>query len=333
VTSRDVSSFESMILLFGSGRSGTTFLAKLLDSSPRIFYRHEPDAKIIDPRIPYLPKTDEYDNLKKICREFVSLLLNQNDARSVGGVPLFNKEYRSALENVLYRLSFFIAKGASRIGLDMAVPIYVRSTQRPTALIKSVNSVCRAPVIASALPDARILHLVRHPGAIAASRLRGAKEGKMQTNVYLESVCGMPESSLYPYTLSELESRSFAQQTAYTWMVTNDKVYRELKGNKNYRLIVYEDMCRNFRERSNEIFDFAGVPLSRQSTGFMNKLMSGGGNNSEYFSVVRNVSDNIDKWVDFYSQGEVQKINEIILNSEVGRCVLQNYGEQASGCQ
>ena len=34
---------EEIILIAGTGRSGSTWLGKLFDSSPRVFYKHEPD--------------------------------------------------------------------------------------------------------------------------------------------------------------------------------------------------------------------------------------------------------------------------------------------------
>jgi len=48
-----------MILILGSGRSGTTFLAKLFDSHPEVIYRHEPDSIIISKNIPFQPKFDD----------------------------------------------------------------------------------------------------------------------------------------------------------------------------------------------------------------------------------------------------------------------------------
>ena len=38
------------ILILGAPRSGTTWLAKIIDSHPDVLYRHEPDAAIPGPR-------------------------------------------------------------------------------------------------------------------------------------------------------------------------------------------------------------------------------------------------------------------------------------------
>jgi hypothetical protein len=36
---------NGLLLLFGMPRSGTTWLAKIIDSHPDIIYRHEPDSR------------------------------------------------------------------------------------------------------------------------------------------------------------------------------------------------------------------------------------------------------------------------------------------------
>jgi len=47
---RELGLADRAILVSGSPRSGTTWLAKLLDSHPDVLYRHEPDE--VSPPIP-----------------------------------------------------------------------------------------------------------------------------------------------------------------------------------------------------------------------------------------------------------------------------------------
>ena len=39
--------FGSRVMLVGSPRSGTTWMAKIIDSHPQVLYRHEPDSTLV----------------------------------------------------------------------------------------------------------------------------------------------------------------------------------------------------------------------------------------------------------------------------------------------
>ena len=53
--------FPEMIVIFGSPRSGTTWLGKLFDSHPDVFYLHEPDSILVDREIPFQVNEDELE--------------------------------------------------------------------------------------------------------------------------------------------------------------------------------------------------------------------------------------------------------------------------------
>lgn len=45
------------VLIAGVGRSGTSWLGKILDSSPHVFYKPQPDDVLYYPGSPTLPPT------------------------------------------------------------------------------------------------------------------------------------------------------------------------------------------------------------------------------------------------------------------------------------
>ena len=47
------------VFIVGTARSGTTFLAKLLDSHPDVLYRHEPDSVLVNTEIPFLQRRED----------------------------------------------------------------------------------------------------------------------------------------------------------------------------------------------------------------------------------------------------------------------------------
>src|SRR5690348_2541774 len=73
---------ESVILVVGSPRSGTTWLAKIIDSHPDVLYRHEPDD--------FVPAGHK-DALTEL-----QLWLRERRLRAAAKRPRFRKSWRSA---------------------------------------------------------------------------------------------------------------------------------------------------------------------------------------------------------------------------------------------
>ncbi len=67
-----------IIFIIGFGRSGTTFLAKLLDSHPDVLYRHEPDSVLENTEIPFIPDESDLKRYRNHARSYVESLCNVN---------------------------------------------------------------------------------------------------------------------------------------------------------------------------------------------------------------------------------------------------------------
>ena len=75
-----------MIMIFGSARSGTTWLGKIFNSHPDLFYLHEPDSILVDSEIPFQVNGDELENFTVPASEYISLL---QDIRNIKGKSCF----------------------------------------------------------------------------------------------------------------------------------------------------------------------------------------------------------------------------------------------------
>ena len=84
-----------MILILGSGRSGTTFLAKLFDSHPRVLYRHEPDWLLVGNSIPFQPRLDELERYRDQTSRYLDSLAQIRSPKVSAHLPLFHKQHRS----------------------------------------------------------------------------------------------------------------------------------------------------------------------------------------------------------------------------------------------
>jgi hypothetical protein len=102
---------ESAILILGSPRSGTTWLAKIFDSHPDILYRHEPDE--LTPPTPGLNPTEQ-----------LRAWLRQRGKSVAAKRPYFRKSWRPAT------LDHTRVVIAATLALAHRLPVLSRSAER-----------------------------------------------------------------------------------------------------------------------------------------------------------------------------------------------------------
>lgn len=311
------------IFAFGSGRSGTTLLAKLLDSSTRVLYRHEPDKVQPLNSLPYLPEPAEYAQHLDSSRRYVEALAEQRAPFCNTKAPIFDKAFRSAFKTRILRTLAPAYMGLEKAHLPVKVPDLLSGNDF-RVLIKSVNSTGRVPMFAQAIPDMKFIHIVRHPGAVLASLLNGIENNKMRRFDFVDSVAKMSIAANYPFSIEYLSNASFEEKSVYVWMLQNDKVYMEMKDGANYHLVSYEDLCVNMADRVQEMCDFLGLEFDQQMRDFI-RMISGVNQESGYFSVIKNPTSSIAKWEDRLDAEVTEKITAIARSSEVGRYSLDRY--------
>lgn len=317
------SSLDDIVFAFGSGRSGTTLLAKLIDSSGQILYRHEPDQVAPTEEIPFLPEPDAYGQYLEASRGYLGNLLEQRVPTVSCTQPVFHKRFRSGLQNRLLEVLLPALGYLGKTGLRLPAPDLTGSGSfRP--LIKSVNSVVRVPMFAQAVPGMKFIHIVRHPGAVVASALRGIELNKMSRNNFVESVSRLAIAQTYSLSPGQLANATFEEQNTYVWMVQNDKTYQEMKDNPNYMLVFYEDLCVNMHQRVADICRFIGIDFESQMQAFIDS-MSGVNRESGYFSVIKNPLSNIRKWEKQIDPPVIERILAVAGASGIGRLTIDSY--------
>jgi hypothetical protein len=153
--------FDRPILALGMPRSGTTWLGKILDSHPETLYRHEPDTWQRIGALPLFAPAEATAETRATVRAFVASL----PGMLIGSVCAdFSENVCVAAERAAVRISPAVPQVpdgsvfAERTGSAAA-----RRAGRQWLAVKSIESPGRAGVFVTAVPEARIVHIVRHP--------------------------------------------------------------------------------------------------------------------------------------------------------------------------
>lgn len=314
---------SSPVVVVGSGRSGTTFLAKLLDSHPQVLYRHEPDWARVNTSIPFLPKPDDQKSYLGEAGEYLNQLVNVRAHKVSGKEPFFRKAYRSRPQEAAYRLNVALARLLDRMGVaqrrDTVWDMVGRNAMgEVVTVIKSVNSVARAPLFLEACPGLRIVHIIRHPAGVIASRLRGADRGLMGSRVYINSLFDAGYVEPWSFERDQVKGWPIEKQLALEWMAVNELVYRILKDHHAYLCVTHEALSQSTEMETKKVFAHVGLDWNDQTAEFVQSLTSQTGE-SGYFDVKRAPETQIAKWREELTEEQIRWIEEVVTLSRVGK--------------
>jgi len=313
-----------LVLILGSPRSGTTWLAKIFDSSERVLYRHEPDSVYRNNKLPHIPEESDISGNIQLAAEYLSESVNVRKLKSSASPPIFPKSYRSVPVDTLRRAFAIGAKALERIfgkvGINAGIllPDFVGSwnSGKFLVVIKSVSSLSQAKLYSAANPR---LHIIKHPCAFVSSRLRGSQLQLMEIDTFLDSQAGMAQAKRRGWTLDYIRGLSTEEQLASLWMLQNEKVMEEMSGAPNYKMVVYEDLCNHTSEAVEDLFAFAGLEVTRQTVEFIRSSQSGIAGEEQYYKVVRDSRAAAQKWRGELKKDQIEKILSLVSDSLPGK--------------
>jgi hypothetical protein len=231
--------FEShLVWLFGSPRSGSTWLLRLLGEHDAVLPYNEPLIGW------YLsPFTCDLPGMRACDLEPATFTMRraQHDAR----FQFFNEEFAHVWRPDLARLmrDRFLAH-AARHPAD--VPL-----SRTLVLIKEPNGSQSADVIMRTLPRSRLLFLLRDGRDVVDSELASNRKGSWVSRMFAGST-----------GVADDERRTFVEQSAFKWLWRTEVVqeaYARHPGPKH--LVRYEDLRRDPLPHLQQIYDWLGLEI------------------------------------------------------------------------
>lgn len=315
----------ALIIISGLPRSGTTWLGKLFDSHPSTLYRHEPDS--VERLHHWLPLAVEGDYAKYAAplQDFVRRLPEFRHPKVSASLPLFSKAFWKPTQQCLVGYSLRLVKALSALGTDIKLPRYClpKADQDYVLVWKTIESLGRLGLYATALDNKRIIQLFRHPCGMIASQLRGAKLNKFSGQrpsedyglfrILLNTTVG----KRYGLSLSQIQAMEPIERLAWGYIVSMENIFENIKEQPDCQIILYENLCEKPCELLQELFKFCSLDFEQQSCKFLLKSISK--SEKGYFSVFKHPLDSAYKWKKELTNREKEMIhNQLKCSKLVG---------------
>lgn len=307
--------------IFGTGRSGSTWLGSILNSQPEVVYRFEPFHRLRDRSelIGAITRGESEDLSDEVLRQVYSILIQADPA--IEKPPFFHKDNIKPGRDLLWPVARKLGI-ASRLFSHLYTP-----RGNPSLVFKEVDleSMMANMLHHTAIP---VVYLIRHPFGVISSLLEGQAKnlmGKGRMRI-LESLMRNHDPALADRYADKLAGLSPAQLNALLWRIDVEKAWLCMRENQQGQLLYYEDLCKNTEERVREVFRHFEIEFVDQVEEFISKstgsnLNSPAGLNeltqNSYFSVFRDPVESMNKWKDKLEKNDRDEIMGIFAESEI----------------
>jgi len=277
--------FRRPLVILGVERSGSTWLANIIDAHPESQLYMEPFA----PRMELFPDFPDRLVYLRGLNQMLSEHL-QRGLKELGGAKysLYHRRGESRLRRklvyrALYPLQDLVTRGMRTLGFEVPVrhlrfknlnknrienPYLNRlSEAAPPSLValKELRLNFKVGMIRSLWPDAQVLVVIRNPLSQIASILRLIKNGKLHDLrsalcVFIQHAREGRRFEKYRRGLSALnEDRLDHQATAY-WFLTYGTLLEDLDRNEvSYRIVRHERLSQAPDQERRKILEFVGL--------------------------------------------------------------------------
>jgi len=244
-----------MLFIVGMTRGGNTWLGKIFDAHPDVLYRHEPDSILKTKTVPAFCGDQDVEHYLPAAKTYFDAVFRVRTSKAIGTFPVLPKSYHSFSQHQLKRAMVVGAKGFEKLGFlssffrDLPLP-EMTGRVRVHHVVKSIAALGRMNLFSRLYPEARIILLLRHPGgqvasalkAIASDKIDGQPPATEDWGIY-QDLAETEQGRRHGLTLASFKESDPVERLAWRWAISNDKALEDLDGQKNVRVVRYEDLC------------------------------------------------------------------------------------------
>ncbi len=278
---------KDIFIIASSPRSGSTWLSNIVSSARGILIFNEPDnSKCKNSSLNELAYYINKD--ADLERQRVYLKKSLEEMR----------EYRISVKSIKDKIGTLRKKFFENILLIG---------------FKTVQSNCRLGWMRREMHYPKTIFLIRNPYGQVVSELQLLK--KMHAKIKL------------PYEISKKkpDTLTSCEKAALLWKYENEKCIDENKDTTNFKIITYEDLCKNPIQTAKNIFEFLEIPFSNSTITYIQKTTNPRRSfitrfeSKRFFSLNRNPKITMYKWKNELSAKQKNQIFNIIKDSELLR--------------
>jgi hypothetical protein len=309
---------DTLILILGAPRSGTTWLAKIVDSHPDVLYRHEPDETLPSPA----------EVTEQALPELLERWATDRSPRSVTKRPFFRKSWQSPVGRSLHTLLAGASGLSSRLPRPFNVlaglPIPDVASRTPARIaIKSVRWVEGAPVLARAVPASRTIFILRHPCGQVASVMRGNRQNRFDLRTEGTDMPFDEEHAVAFAAAHDVDEPSFqalpdAAKYAWSWRAFNEPTYDALAAQPNVHVVLYEALCADPETLSRRLLEFVGLDWNPQTAEFVARSTTHKGD-AGYYAIFQNAVAAAERWRNTMPLTDRDAVRAVLASSPLAR--------------
>jgi hypothetical protein len=271
---------QQLVFVLGCQRSGTTWLANLIDASADVLLFMEPFA----PQYHIMPEFPESSYFLETPSPYLTHLLQNELPRRLQAYKslVFS---RSKTEPGWFRIERWLAQVVLRSRLpiiqsnarkftllnlnrmDAAYPLYPKKHDLAVWAIKELRLAGKIPVLLHAFPSAHFVVIIRHPCANVQSIVQWFERGRLgelknDLNTYLDKIAAQKVAAPYYHLIERCREGSLAQKVALYWRISYETICKQLADHPGTHLLVYEHLATRPTEALQHIFRRIEIPWS-----------------------------------------------------------------------
>jgi len=323
------------LAILGLMRSGTTWIGKVLDSSPEVVYLHEPDYIKRIPCLPYTTEAQDYAGWEPYIRNYLAELRSTCASRSMLKRPSFPKNFpQSMAESVSYqafRGKLRIEQLLNTVGFAPILNTWPTCMDRAGLTVwKSVEQTGNVGCMLRAIPEQKVLHVVRHPCGFVDSVMRGERKKLLRGGVptsqdlgIFNYVVGTRFAQQLGLKLRDWDLLTEVERLAYIWLVINEQAILDGSGLPNYKLVYFEEFCLDPLRMTQGVFNYVGLIVGPQTKSFVTSSSTSSGSalsnepsSQQYYTVSRESINVPRSWENRLSKESIDRILKITMLSE-----------------